>query len=194
MKTIVHIVGNRPQLIKLAVLHKELAVTGLFQQKIVHTGQHFSYEMSGLFFKELNIPAPDINLGIQDLSVNLFIARVADELQEYFTRAGHCIAFVYGDTNTTLAAAMAAKKSGIHLVHFEAGVRTGDMGMPEEMNRILTDRLADINLCCTSKNYSCMQAEGYGSRITSVVHLTGDLMLDAFLKLDKSERCRIGFG
>ncbi len=188
MKTIVHIVGNRPQLIKLAVLHKELSGAGLFQQKIVHTGQHFSYEMSGLFFKELDIPPPDINLGIQDQSANLFVARVADGLQDYFARTGQCIAFVYGDTNTTLAAAIAAKRSGIQLVHFEAGVRTGDMSMPEEMNRVLTDRLADINLCCTGKNYSRMLAEGFGNSIATDIHLTGDLMLDAFIKLHKSEK------
>lgn len=188
MNTIVHIVGNRPQLIKLAVLYKELAGAGLFEQKIVHSGQHFSYEMSGLFFNELGIPPADINLGISDLPPNLFIARAAEELQNYFDRTGHCTAFVYGDTNTTVAAAMAAKRAGIRLVHFEAGVRTGDMNMPEEINRLQTDLLADINLCCTTKNYLTMQSEGYGSGIASAIHLTGDLMLDAFNKLSGGKK------
>ena len=107
MKSIIHIVGNRPQFVKLAVLHQELAQSGLFSQKIVHTGQHFSYEMSELFFKELNIPPADINFDINNLSTAGFIGAAADRLEQYFINAGHCIVFVYGDTNTTVAAAMA---------------------------------------------------------------------------------------
>ena len=188
MKSIIHIAGNRPQFIKLAVLHKELAGSDLFVQQIIHTGQHFSYDMSGLFFEELNIPRPDINLNINNLSANQFIAKTADELEKYFIESSQCIAFVYGDTNTTLAAAIAAKRSNIFLVHFESGVRTGEQGMPEEINRVLTDRLADINLCCTDRNFSTMKAEGYGTSIGSKVYLTGDLMLDAFNKLERSNK------
>ena len=183
MKSIIHIVGNRPQFIKLAVLHRELAQSALFFQKIVHTGQHFSYEMSELFFGELNIPPADINFDINNLSTARFIGTAADQLEQYFINAGHSIVLVYGDTNTTLAAAMAAKRANCLLVHFESGVRTGDNTMPEEINRIITDRLADINLCCTARNFATMQAEGYGSSIKSGVYLTGDLMLDAFNKL-----------
>lgn len=183
MKSIIHIVGNRPQFVKLAVLHQELAQSGLFSQKIVHTGQHFSYDMSELFFKELNIPPADINFDINNLSAAGFIGAAADRLEQYFINAGHCIVFVYGDTNTTVAAAMAAKRANRLLVHFEAGVRTGDNAMPEEINRIITDRLADINLCCTARNFAAMQAEGYGTSIKSGVYLTGDLMLDAFNRL-----------
>lgn len=183
MKTIIHIVGNRPQFIKLAVLYNELSTDHSFTQKIIHTGQHFSYEMSDLFFEELNIPKATINLNINNVSANVFIAKVADELQQYFNENKNCIAFVYGDTNTTLAAAIAAKRNNITLVHFEAGVRTGDMSMPEEINRLLTDRLADINLCCTQKNFSTMKSEGYGASIPSAIYHTGDLMLDAFNKL-----------
>jgi len=182
-KVIVHIVGNRPQFIKLAVLYRELAKDKLFTQKIIHTGQHFDYTMSDLFFDELNIPQPDFNFNINNLSANLFIAKAADELADYFLQYPSSIAFVYGDTNTTLAAAIAAKRNNILIVHFEAGVRTGDMSMPEEINRLLTDRLADINLCCTEKNYATMQAEGYGTAIPSKIYLTGDLMFDAFNKL-----------
>lgn len=186
MKCIVHIAGNRPQFIKLAVLYKELAGSGQFTQKIVHTGQHFSYEMSDLFFDELNIPAADINFNINNLPVHEFIAKATGELEKYFKALdSSSIAFVYGDTNTTVAAAIAAKKAKLFLVHFEAGVRTGDTSMPEEINRISTDRLADINLCCTALNCSNLQAEGFGSRFASKLYLTGDLMLDAFNKLSK---------
>ncbi len=183
MKSIIHIVGNRPQFIKLAVLHRELARSGLFVQKIVHTGQHFSYDMSELFFKELDIPPADINFNINNLSTARFIGTAADQLEQYFAGAGKPIVFVYGDTNTTLAAALAAKRANCLLVHFESGVRTGDNSMPEEINRVITDRLADINFCCTAGNFANMQAEGYGTSIQSAVYLSGDLMLDAFNKL-----------
>ncbi|MBK7885634.1 MAG: UDP-N-acetylglucosamine 2-epimerase [Chitinophagaceae bacterium] len=92
MKTIIHIVGNRPQFIKLAVLYNELATDNLFTQKIIHTGQHFSHSMSGLFFEELNIPVADINFNINNVSTNLFIAKAADELEQYFRQNDNCIA------------------------------------------------------------------------------------------------------
>lgn len=184
LKTILHIVGNRPQFIKLAVLHKEIAESGSFSQKIIHTGQHYSPDMSGIFFSELNIPPIDFQLECKATEQpDAFIAQTSVLLQEYFVRAPHSLAFVYGDTNTTLAAAIAAWRSGVPLFHFESGIRTGEQSMPEEINRILTDRLAHTNYCCTSKNYSTMIAEGYGSAINSRVLLSGDLMLDAFLRI-----------
>ena len=183
MKKILHIVGNRPQFVKLAVLYKELERSGEVEQAIIHTGQHFSYEMNGLFFKELAIPEPGINFNLQGNSPNHFIGTAADALQEYFAKEKNAAALVYGDTNTTLAAAIAAKRKNIPLLHFEAGVRTGDNSMPEEINRLLTDRLADINYCCTQKNLDTLLSEGYGSSIPSSPVLTGDLMLDAFLQV-----------
>lgn len=189
MKDILHIVGNRPQFIKLAVLYQELKNSGIASQKIIHTGQHSSPEMSGIFFSELGIAQPDIilkpvNAGHPDA----FIAEVTIALQEYFSLQKKSIAFVYGDTNTTLAAAIAAKRIATPLFHFEAGIRTGDNSMPEEINRVLTDRLADTNYCCTHQNYQAMLAEGYGSSISSRVLETGDLMYDAFLKVPFGEK------
>lgn len=183
MKKILHIVGNRPQFIKLAVLYKELEASGQFSQAIVHSGQHFTYEMDGLFFKELGIPQPAVNFNLQHISANQFIGLAADALQEYFSTQQAAVVLVYGDTNTTLAAAIAAKRRQLPLIHFEAGVRTGDNSMPEEINRLLTDRLADINYCCTQQNLDQLRAEGYGNAIDSKALLTGDLMLDAFLKI-----------
>jgi UDP-GlcNAc3NAcA epimerase len=183
LTTVIHIIGNRPQIIKLAVLYKQLAQNKGIQQKIVHTGQHFSYNMSDVFFDELQLPKPDVNFNIQNPSAALFIGEAIHALQNYFLLQQAAIAFTYGDTNTTLAAAIAAKKCALKLFHFEAGVRTYDNCMPEEMNRILTDRLADVNYCCTKKNVATLQQEGYGNAIMSDVVHTGDLMLDAFLHI-----------
>jgi UDP-GlcNAc3NAcA epimerase len=188
LKTILHIVGNRPQFIKLAVLYKELAADNSVLQKIIHTGQHSSVEMSDIFFKELQIPEPDINLQINNGRADSFIAEASILLQDHFVSTGNAIAFVYGDTNTTLAAAIAARRTNTSLFHFEAGVRTGDNSMPEEINRILTDRMADVNYCCTSLNYQTLMAEGYGTSINSRVVLSGDLMYDAFLKIVPAEK------
>lgn len=188
MKTILHIVGNRPQFIKLAILYKELAADNSVLQKIIHTGQHSSIEMSDIFFKDLQIPEPDINLQINNGRADSFIAEAAIFLQDYFTTNDKAIAFVYGDTNTTLAAAIAARRTNTLLFHFEAGVRTGDNSMPEEINRILTDRMADVNYCCTSLNHQTLLAEGYGTVINSRAVLSGDLMYDAFLKIAPAEK------
>ena len=194
MKTILHIVGNRPQFIKLAILYKELANSG-FPQKIIHTGQHSSAEMSDIFFSELELPEIDFLLQLEGIySPDTFIAAASTSLQKYFSSYGDSYAFVYGDTNTTLAGAMAANRLSMPLFHFEAGVRTGDNDMPEEINRVLTDRIATTNYCCTTRNYATMVAEGYGTTITNRVKLTGDLMYDAFLKIPFEENKKIAEG
>jgi UDP-GlcNAc3NAcA epimerase len=189
LRKIIHIVGNRPQFVKLAVLFNQLATDKNIVQEIIHTGQHFSYSMSELFFEELNIPAPIHNFNIQDSSANLFLGKATDALETYFATQKKAVVFVYGDTNTTLAAAIAAKRIGLPLIHFEAGVRTNDNSMPEEINRILTDRLADVNYCCTKNNFETMIAEGYNEKVIKSFSLhTGDLMLDAFNKINASTK------
>lgn len=183
MKKIIHIVGNRPQFIKLAVLHKALLQSGAFQQEIWHTGQHFSYEMNELFFKQLNIPTPSVNFQLQHPSRNQFIGLATDAIQEKLEREKDAVLMLYGDTNSTLAGALAAQRTNIPIVHFEAGVRTADKSMPEEINRVLTDRLAEVNYCCTQQNLQQLKAEGYGKSIEGEALFTGDLMLDAFLQI-----------
>ena len=183
MKSIIHIVGNRPQFIKLAVLYNELGKDKNIVQKIIHTGQHYSANMSDIFFSELQIPSPEVNFNIQNNSPHIFIGQAADALYNYFLTQPNSVVFTYGDTNTTLAAAMAAKRCSLALIHFEAGVRTYDNSMPEEINRIITDRLADVNYCCTTNNFETMQQEGHDGAIKNDLKLTGDLMLDAFLKI-----------
>lgn len=191
MNKIIHVVGNRPQFIKLAVMYNELAKDNNIQQTIIHSGQHYSDDMSGLFFRDLNIPSPDVNFNLEGFSRNKFIGEAADKFENYFEHRKDDAVLVYGDTNTTLAAAMAAKKKGLRLLHFEAGVRTYDNKMPEEINRILTDRLSDVNYCCTQKNYQTMQQEGYGNKIANDLQLSGDLMLDAFLKIEPSTKLTV---
>jgi UDP-GlcNAc3NAcA epimerase len=186
---ILHVVGNRPQFIKLAVLYKELAQREGISQQIIHTGQHASEQMSEVFFRELAIPVPDVFLKPQsDQTPDQFIGETAAALHATFLKYPEHIVIVYGDTNTTHAAAIAARRTELTLVHFEAGIRTGDHSMPEEINRIIADRLADINYCCTSRNYQAMLAEGFGSSIKNHVVLTGDLMYDAYLHLPAADK------
>lgn len=178
---IIHVVGNRPQFIKLGMLHKAIAEAGFARQVIVHSGQHASYEMSDIFFEQFSLPVADFQLKVANGSADIFIGEASAALQDVIHRQGDCVVLVYGDTNTTLAGALAASRTGKPLIHFEAGVRTGDMSMPEEINRLLTDRLAAVNFCCTELNYNTLLKEGYGRAIPCEVARTGDLMLDAFL-------------
>ena len=189
MKTIIHIVGNRPQFIKLAILHKEISYTNSLPQKIIHTGQHSTREMSDVFFSELQIPNVDVQLQLKYAgNADEFVGQASTLLQQYFISNRDSIVFTYGDTNTTLAAAIAARRSATPLFHFEAGIRTGDTSMPEEINRTITDRIASTNYCCTAKNYATMISEGYGSAIPNRLQLTGDLMYDAFLRTSFAEK------
>ena len=189
MKTIIHVVGNRPQFIKLAVMYDAIAKEGVFHQFIIHTGQHHSDLMSGIFFDQLSIPAPNIQLQVEATTADVFIGNAAVQIFHILEQhPASDLVFVYGDTNTTLAAALATRRRGMKLLHFEAGVRTKDSAMPEEINRIVCDRLSDVLYCCTQKNKATLLAEGYGSAIASEVICSGDLMLDAFLQLSASDK------
>jgi UDP-GlcNAc3NAcA epimerase len=179
---IIHIVGNRPQFVKLGILYKAIAGAGVGRQTIIHTGQHASYAMSDIFFEQFSLPPADFQLAIHATSADQFIADASTAIQVVIAPLTDCIILVYGDTNTTLAGALAASRTGKPLFHFEAGVRTGEMTMPEEINRLLTDRLSQVNYCCTGLNYKNLQQEGYGSVIDCTVLQTGDLMYDAFLQ------------
>jgi len=182
---IVHIVGNRPQFIKLWALYEALSLQPNIQQTIIHTGQHSSKEMSDVFFEELNIPTPEYFLNIDNSNgPDIFIGNCSRQLQALFSELNADIIFTYGDTNTTLGAAIAAKRTNTQLHHFEAGVRTNEVSMPEEINRIVTDRLANVNYCCTQSNYQTLIAEGYSTAINSKAFLTGDLMFDAYKKAE----------
>jgi UDP-GlcNAc3NAcA epimerase len=191
-KKIIHVVGNRPQFIKLAALYKALNATGLFGQTIVHTGQHSGSEMSEIFFKDLEIPKPSFQLSVGDIFGNRFIAEAIIQLRSYFSKnASHAIAIIYGDTNSTHAAAIAALRCGVELHHIESGVRTFNNSTPEEINRIIADRFSTTHYCCTRLNYDNLKAEGFGTAIRSELLLTGDLMLDAFLNIEEDTTYKI---
>ncbi len=186
--TIIHFVGNRPQFIKLAVLYDAIRRLTSFNQVVVHTGQHSSALMSDIFFNQLTIPDPDFHFETEASNADEFIGKTANRIESLLAeRSDDCRVLVYGDTNSTLAAALAARRSGKQLLHFESGVRTADKSMPEEINRLLTDRLADVHYCCTQRNEANLIAEGYGKAIPAEVLWTGDLMLDAFMRIPMTE-------
>lgn len=188
-QTIVHVVGNRPQFIKLAMLYDAIKKYTSLQQFIIHTGQHSSREMSDIFFDELSIPSPDIQLNIEAATGDEFIGKAATQIHSVLgQKQTDDFVFVYGDTNTTLAASLAAKRCNKKLLHFEAGVRTKDVSMPEEINRVLSDRLANVHYCCTEKNRQNLLKEGFAFAIISDIVWSGDLMLDAFLHITSSDK------
>jgi UDP-GlcNAc3NAcA epimerase len=136
--------------------------------------------MSDVFFNELHLANPHYELGINQLSHNQMIGAMITALDEVIEKETPDLIVVYGDTNSTLAGAIASKKRNVRLAHIEAGIRTGDEQMPEEANRYIADRLADVNFCCTYLGVENLKAEGlFRTDKSSGVHLCGDLMLDA---------------
>ena len=176
MKKILHIVGARPQFMKLAPLYQEIKNRKI-DQSILHTGQHFDYKMSSIFFNELDIPEPDYNLNINSLSHGSMTGRMIEQIENILLEIDFDYVIVYGDTNSTLSGAIAAKKLGVKVVHIEAGVRNNDVFMPEEINRVLTDRISDILLCATEKSYNNLIKEGY-LNFNCEIKCVGDIMLD----------------
>ena len=173
---ILTVVGARPQFIKASVLSRSFAGMAGIEESIVHTGQHFDRNMSDLFFEELGIPDPDVNLGISGGSHAEMTARMLVALERVMRERSPDMVLVYGDTNSTLAASLAAAKLHMPLCHAEAGFRTHCRTNPEEVNRICTDHLASLNFAPTPQSIDNLIAEGLGE----VSSFTGDLMYDAF--------------
>ncbi|HJZ39662.1 MAG TPA: UDP-N-acetylglucosamine 2-epimerase (non-hydrolyzing) [Bacteroidales bacterium] len=180
MKKIVTVIGARPQFIKAAAVSRVLRKSGMIREIIIHTGQHFDNNMSSVFFDEMDIPEPDHNLEINSLSHGAMTGRMLEKIEEVLRQENPDLVMVYGDTNSTLAGALAAKKLEIRVAHVEAGLRSFNMKMPEEINRILTDRISDLLFCPTDNAVRNLQKEGFGE-FKCEVHQVGDVMYDAAL-------------
>jgi len=169
------VVGARPQFIKAAPVSR--ALRARHQEVLIHTGQHYDLNMSEVFFQELDIPRPDYHLGVGSGSHGAQTGAILQAVEEVLFREKPAALLVYGDTNSTLAGALAAAKMHIPVLHIEAGLRSFNRKMPEEINRILTDHLSRLLFCPTATAVANLAREG----ITSGVHLNGDVMYDAFL-------------
>lgn len=173
---IASVVGARPQFIKAAMVSPEIRRT--HQEVLIHTGQHYDLEMSQAFFEELNLPAPDYNLGVGSNSQGKQTAQMLERIEGVLLKEEPNLVIVYGDTNSTLAGALAAAKLNISLAHVEAGLRSFNRSMPEEINRVVTDHLSNLLFCPTETAVKNLASEG----ILGGVHLTGDVMYDAILR------------
>lgn len=177
MTKVVTILGARPQFIKAGSVSREFAKYDNFKEIIVHTGQHYDANMSDVFFDEMKIPKPDYFLGIGGKSHGAMTGQMIEKIEEVLLNEKPDWVLVYGDTNSTLAGAIAASKLHIKVAHIEAGLRSFNMKMPEEVNRILTDRISSILFCPTQTAIDNLQSEGVDKWNTQV-ELSGDVMQD----------------
>ncbi len=188
------VIGARPQIIKAAALSREIALhfDGTIEEKIVHTGQHYDANMSEVFFGELGIPLPDYNLGVGSASHGVQTARMIEGIEKILPDEHFDGVVLYGDTNSTLAGAVAASKLHVPIFHIEAGLRSFNMEMPEEINRIVCDELSSVLFCPTDTAVRNLEHDGFGSSKATftggrkrLVVNSGDVMYDNSLYFSK---------
>lgn len=179
-KKIVTVLGARPQFVKAAVLSRIIKQYDQLDEVIIHTGQHFDTNMSAVFFDEMQIPKPSYHLEIHSLNHGAMTGQMLEEIEKILLIEKPDAVVVYGDTNSTIAGALAAKKLGLKVVHVEAGLRSFNMEMPEEINRILTDRISDLLICPTDIAIDNLNAEGF-KNLPVTIEKHGDIMKDAVL-------------
>lgn len=180
MSKILTVIGARPQFIKASVVSKSIQDTHGLREIMLHTGQHFDTNMSDVFFNQLQIPKPDVQLNIHGGSHGEMTGRMLSAIEEAIIEHKPDRLLVYGDTNSTLAGALAAAKLHIPVAHIEAGLRSFNMRMPEEVNRILTDQVSDLLFCPTDSAVTNLMNEGFESKKVKVMQV-GDVMQDAAL-------------
>lgn len=177
MRKIITVVGARPQFIKAATLSRQFKLLGI-EEKIIHTGQHFDANMSEIFFDEMEIPKPAYQLDIHGVSHGAMTGRMLEGIEKILMTEKPDGVLVYGDTNSTLAGALAAAKLHIPVIHVEAGLRSFNMDMPEEINRILTDRISNALFCPTDTAVNNLMREGFDNMPVQIIK-NGDVMQDA---------------
>src|ERR1051326_4906518 len=173
------LVGTRPNVVKMAAIYRALLENGSFATRLIHTGQHYSPEMSEVFFEQLEIPRPDINLGVGAGSPTEQTAECMRRLEPVFASDRPRLLVVVGDVNSTLSGALAAAKSGIAIAHVEAGLRSFDRRMPEELNRVLTDAMSDYLFVSEPSGVKNLFTEGVSQ---NRVFLVGNVMIDTLLR------------
>ena len=178
-------IGNRPQFVKAAAMSGPLRA--VHDEIVVHTGQHFDDELSAVFFAELGLPTPDRELGIALGSNSSQTARMLAALEGVIDEVGPDAVLVYGDTNSTLAGALAGAQAGVRVAHVEAGMRSYDRAMPEELNRVLVDHASSLLLCSSQVAAANLAAEA----VAGTVEVVGDVMVDVALMLQPRARTRI---
>ena len=176
---IVNVVGARPNLMKIAPLMAAYASTPEIEPLLVHTGQHYDANMSELFFRQLGIPEPDLNLGVGSASHAVQTAEIMKAFEPIASEHRPDAVLVVGDVNSTIACGLVAVKLGIRLVHVEAGLRSFDREMPEEINRVLTDAISDLLFCTEQSGVDNLRREGIAE---DKIHLVGNVMIDTLLR------------
>src|SRR6202040_3237832 len=177
---ILHVVGARPNLMKVAPVLSALKQYPKIKQSLIHTGQHYDTNMSDVFFEQLEIPAPDVNLGVGSGSHARQTAEIMTRFEPIVLERKPDLVLVYGDVNSTVAAALVCSKLLVQVGHVEAGLRSFDRTMPEEINRIATDRLADLLFTPSEDGDSNLQNEGVPA---DKIHRVGNVMIDSLIQL-----------
>ena len=181
LKTIVTIVGARPQFIKAAAVSRAIKKSGLLKEVLVHSGQHYDHNMSDIFFQDFGISPPDYNLGIPGGTHGAATGRMLEALEAKLIELKPDGVLVYGDTNTSLAAALAAVKLHIPVFHVEAGPRVYDLKNPEDVNRRMIDHISELLFAPTQQSMECLDREGLSDR----AHFVGDVMFDTLLQFEE---------
>ena len=191
MKKLILVAGARPNFMKIAPLMHALKGNKNIQPMLVHTGQHYDVKMSGQFFDELNIPHPDINLEVGSASHAVQTARIMEGFEKICLNENPDYVLVVGDVNSTAACTLVASKLGIKTIHYEAGLRSNDRGMPEEINRLVTDAISDVFITTSVDADDNLLREGVD---TAKIHMLGNLMIDSLVEqLPRAQQSKLEF-